>query len=296
MSTVEEEEVASAESQALDTVDQPDPFLDRVVVPVDGSPFAERALPVGAQLAAETGARLVLLEVVTKPRDAELAIHYLDDLARRHGAAGWDAARGEDTASAIVTAAGGDRSGLACLATHGRDRSTALVGSVATGVLDRTTRPVLLVGPKARPPCAGDAPIVVAVDGSSDDRAVVAVASDWARALARPLVVATVAEPVPESFEPGRPLDRMRGPAHPEAYVAGLAGEAGATAVRSTVDYDPVSVRGGLVRLVDRTAGLLVLGAHRRTRPLRALVGSHAARIVHDIEVPALVVPLGTGR
>jgi nucleotide-binding universal stress UspA family protein len=40
---------------------------------------------------------------------------------------------------------------------------------------------------------------------------------------------------------------------------------------------------------------LLVVGSHRRTRPLRALFGSHTPRIVHDIEVPALVVPLDAG-
>ena len=166
---------------------------------------------------------------------------------------------------------------------------------VASAVLDRTTQPIVLVGPNARPPCAGDAPIVVAVDGQPEDRAVVAVAADWARMLGRRLVVATVAEPVPGSFEPGRPPDRMRGPADPEAYVDSLAAGASAPAVDSLVVYDPISVRGGLVRMLDRTAGLLVAGAHRRTRPMRALVGSHVARIVHDIEVPALVVPLGIG-
>jgi nucleotide-binding universal stress UspA family protein len=289
------EEMTPAEAPLPGTVDRAAPFVDRIVVPVDGSPFAERALPVAAQLAAELGAPLHLFEVVGEPADTDRAIHYLDDLARRHGASGWNAARGDDTAAAIVAAARGDTPGLACLSTHGRDRSTALFGSVASAVLDRTTQPIVLVGPKARPPCAGDAPIVVAVDGQPEDRAVVAVAADWARMLGRRLVVATVAEPVPGSFEPGRPPDRMRGPADPEAYVDSLAAGASAPAVDSLVVYDPISVRGGLVRMLDRTAGLLVAGAHRRTRPMRALVGSHAARIVHDIEVPALVVPLGIG-
>jgi nucleotide-binding universal stress UspA family protein len=67
------------------------------------------------------------------------------------------------------------------------------------------------------------------------------------------------------------------------------------TRVDARVAYDPVSVRDGVVDLVDRTAALLVVGTHRRTRPRRAVVGSHAARIVHDLEVPALVVPLDAG-
>jgi len=102
---------------------------------------------------------------------------------------------------------------------------------------------------------------------------------------------------VPPSFREGRPLHRARGPADPEGYVADLAARAAdaSCTIDSRVAYDPISVRDGLVRLVDRTAALLVVGWHRRTRLLRALLGSHTARIVHDIEVPALVVPLDAG-
>jgi nucleotide-binding universal stress UspA family protein len=138
---------------------------------------------------------------------------------------------------------------------------------------------------------------VAAVDGSPDDRTVVGVAADWATALGRSLVVATVAEPVPGAFGPDRRVHRMRGPDDPEAYVSDLAAHARGRgrAADGVVVYDPISVRGGLVRHVDRTAALLVTGAHRRTRPRRALVGSRTARIVHDLEIPALVVPLGVG-
>jgi nucleotide-binding universal stress UspA family protein len=286
-------------SSAPDTVEHAVPFVARIVVPVDGSPFAERALPVAAWLAEEVGAPLHLVQVVARPSGAERAVHYLDDLARRYDAAGWNATQGDDPAAAIVAATHADRHrpGLACLATHGRDRSAALLGSVATSVLDRATEPVMVVGPEARPPCAADAPVVVAVDGSPEDRAVVGIAADWAATLGRRLVVVTVAGPMPGSFERGRPLHRVRRPDDAERYVAGLATgvDRPGCAVESLVVHDPISVRGGLLRLIDRTAGMLVIGAHRHTRPLRALVGSHAARIVHDIEVPAVVVPLGTG-
>lgn len=296
MTFTTDETALLARPSAPGTVEDPAPIMARIVVPVDGSPFAERALPVASWLAKEVGAPLHLVEVVARPGGAERAIHYLDGLARRYGAAGWDATRGSHPAAAIVAAINGDRRpGLACMATHGRDRSAALLGSVATAVLDRADRPVMMVGPNARPPCAADAPVVVAVDGSPEDRVVVAFAADWAAMLGRRLVVATVSELATRSFEPGRPLHWRRGPNDPEGYVAGLAAgvDRPGCAVDSLVVHDPVSVRGGLVRLLDRTAALLVAGAHRRTRPLRAVVGSHAARIVHDIEVPALVVPLG---
>lgn len=271
--------------------------LRRVVVPVDGSPFAERALPVASWIADALGASLHLVEVVDAGDGADNAIHYLGDLAHRHGAASWGVARGENPGSAIVAATAVERPSVACLATRGRDRSAAALGSVAMQVLDRSTEPVLLVGPEARPPSADDAPVVVAVDGTPGDSAVVRVAADWASRLGRRLVVVTVAEPVPGSYREDRPVRRARGPADPEAYVAQLADAAADRpgTVDARVVYDPVSVRDGVVRHVDRTTALLVLGTHRRTRPLRAVLGSHAARIVHDVEVPVLVVPLDAG-
>jgi nucleotide-binding universal stress UspA family protein len=61
------------------------------------------------------------------------------------------------------------------------------------------------------------------------------------------------------------------------------------------VAYDPINVRHGLIRILDRTAALVVLGSQRRTVPVRLLLGRHAARIVHDVAVPAVVVPLDAG-
>lgn len=267
-------------------------------MPVDGSPFAERALPVARWVAHALDAPLHLVEVVDDGDGADTAIHYLDDLARRHNAASWDVARGEHPGSAIVAASQVDPPSLVCLATHGRDRSAAALGSVAMQVLGHSAEPVLLVGPVARPPCAADAPVVVAVDGAPDDCTVVRAATEWASRLRRRLVVATVAEPAPRPFRSDRLVRRARGPADPEAYVARLAADAAgaaSTAIEVRVVYDPVSVRAGVARLVDRTASLLVLGTHQRTRALRAVLGSHATRIVHDIEVPALVVPLDAG-
>jgi len=273
--------------------------VGRVVVSVDGSPFAERALPVATWAAQALGAAIHLVEVVSRPEDSEPAIHYVDGLARRHGVASWDVTQGDAVGAAIAAATVHERPSLACLATHGRDRSATLLGSVAASVLDHTTDPVMLVGPHARPPCASDAPVVVAVDGADDDLALVEVAVSWAATLRTRLVIATVAEPAPLSYRNERPRRRARGPADPERYVAALAAAAAAKWSRCTIDtrvaYDPVSVRDGLVQVTDRTAALLVIGSHRRSLPLRSLFGSHAARVIHDIEIPALVVPFGAG-
>jgi nucleotide-binding universal stress UspA family protein len=272
------------------------PALGRIVVPVDGSPVAERALPVAAWLADETGAPIHLLQVVAHPAGALDAIHALGDLARRCAAPTWEVAAGDDPGAAIAAAVGADRPGVVCMATHGRDRSAAVLGSVAGAVIDRATGPVMLVGPEARPPCADDAPIVTAVEGADDDVRVVEVAAAWAERLGRPLVVATVAEPALSPYLPGRPRARARAAEDPDALLARLVQAAGVSdSADARVVHDAVSVRDGLVRLVDRTTALLVMGSHRRVRPLRAVLGREAARVVHGCQVPVLVVPLRAG-
>jgi nucleotide-binding universal stress UspA family protein len=130
--------------------------LRRIVVPVDGSPFAERALPVETWIAQALATPIHLVEMVTRPAGTEPAIHYLDSLARRYAAPSWDVAPGDDPAAVIIAATDADPPSVACLATHGRDRSATILGSVAASVLDRTTDPVMLVGPEARPPCADE--------------------------------------------------------------------------------------------------------------------------------------------
>jgi nucleotide-binding universal stress UspA family protein len=271
--------------------------VTRIVVPLDGSPFAERALPVAGWVAAAVGPDVHLVEIVSCDEDAEGAIRYLDSVARRHHAAGWDVFQRDDVAEAVADAVDGSPGGMACMATHGRDRSTTLLGSVAASLLDRSSRPVLLVGPEARAVTAADAPVVVAVDGTTRDEALVPVALGWAARLARPLEIVTVAEPAPAGYREGAATQRARGPAEPEGYVESLVARSKGSGVlvASRVVYDPISVRDGLVPLLDRVAALVVLGSRHRLGVPRMVLGSHAARVVHDAGVPALAVPLPQG-
>jgi nucleotide-binding universal stress UspA family protein len=157
-----------------------------VVVPLDGSPFAERALPVGAWIAAAVGGDVHVVEVVPCDADeeAEAAIRYLDSVARSHGAAAWDVIERDDVGAALVDATDGSPGRLACLATHGAGRSL-LLGSVAVSLLERSRQPVVMVGPVARAVTAVDAPIVVAVDGMVGDDVLVRVALAWAPDIAQ---------------------------------------------------------------------------------------------------------------
>jgi nucleotide-binding universal stress UspA family protein len=294
----------TGDAVVLTGLDPPRPLVVRpvevahVVVPLDGSPFAERALPVGAWVAAAVGADVHLVEVVTcdAGEEAEGAIRYLDSVARSHRAAAWDVVERNDIGAALTDAMDRSTGRMACLATHGRGRSVP-VGSVAASLLERSSRAVVLVGPVARAVTAADAPIVVAVDGTTRDDVLVPVALGWAARLGRRLDVVTVAEPTPSGHVTGTRFQRARGPAEPERYVEALAARsdgAGVT-VAARVIYDPVSVRDGLVPFLDRTTALVVVGSRHRPGLGRMVLGSHAVRIVHDAAVPALVVPRPPG-
>jgi nucleotide-binding universal stress UspA family protein len=266
-----------------------------VLVPLDGSPFAERALPVAAWIAAGLAIDTHLMEVVPSAvgDEAEGAIRYLDRVARSHHAATWDVVERDDVGIALAEAVAGTPDRLPCLATHGRGRSLPL-GSVAVFLLQHSTRPAVLVGPDARVVTAADAPIVVAVDGTTRDDVLVPAALGWAARLQRPLEIVTIAEPAPAGYRAASRFRSARGPADPERYVESLAARAGneGVAVTEHVVYDPVSVRDGLVPFLDRTAALVVLGTRHRPSLGRMVLGSHAVRIVHDSAVPALVVPM----
>ena len=281
-------------------LDPPQPFVAlpievaHVVVPLDGSPFAERALPVGAWIAAGVGGDVHLVQVVPCDADeeAEGAIRYLDAIGRSHATA-WDVLESDDVGSALADAVSRSPGHLACLATHGRGRSL-LLGSVAVSLLEHSARPVTLIGPMARAVTAIDAPIVVAVDGTAGDDVLVPVALGWAARLGRDLDVVTVAEPAPSGPVGGARMHTHRGPARPDRYVESLAARADGTdvPVSSRVIYDPVGVRDGLVSFLNRTAALVVLGSHHRPGLGQMVLGSNAIHIVHDAAVPAMVVPL----
>jgi nucleotide-binding universal stress UspA family protein len=272
--------------------------IGHIVVPLDGSPFAERALPVAQWVAAALGADVHLLEVVASGDDegAEGAIRYLDSVCRRHHAATWDVVQRSDVAEALADAVTGSPGRLACLATHGRGRS-ATIGSVAVSLLDRSSAPVLLVGPEARSVTATDAPVVVAVDRTAHDRAVVPVALGWAARLARQLDIVTVAgRAQPRRSETGE-QEHSSSAGEPQGYLESLAVRtqgSGVPAVARVV-RDAVSVRAGLASLLDRTAALVVLGSRQQEGLGRMAPPSCSAGIVHDAAVPALVVPLRPG-
>lgn len=184
---------------------------------------------------------------------------------------------------------------LGCIATHGRDRSEVLVGSVAHDVLDRVDEPVLLVGPVSVWNDDSAAPVVAAVDGSPGDASVVGAAAGWAKRLRTRLHLVTVAEPAPDLASGAAPR-RSHGPDRPVEHLEALAAYSRRHGVETTLAVldDPVVVAGPVVAETERVgASLVVVGAVRHRGLRRVVLGSHAARIVHHSPALVLAVPVG---
>jgi nucleotide-binding universal stress UspA family protein len=129
----------------------------RVLVPLDGSPLSEAALPWAAEVATELGAEVVLVRVVPARLDETSA--YLSVVAEQLEAAyaqkAWSVRvrveLGMDVGTTIARLADEERADMIVMGTHGRSGVPRFVlGSVADGTLRHARVPVLLVGPAMR--------------------------------------------------------------------------------------------------------------------------------------------------
>jgi nucleotide-binding universal stress UspA family protein len=145
--------------------------IETVLIPLDGSAFAEQALVLVQRLFGKTGLNLVLLRVVETQRARGAYEHptadeyvqsvqheasaYLEEKARQLGILGYTVTcdLGEGRVAACVNGSahtfGVD---LIALATHGSsaDLRRFVLGSVAEQVLHEADRPLLLVRPPTR--------------------------------------------------------------------------------------------------------------------------------------------------
>lgn len=265
------------------------PFTD-ILVPLDGSDIAERALRPALTLAERTGVPLRV--IMRAAQDDGEAAAYLDAVADRHaGVAGVETTlvRHGSVPDAILEGVGLDT--LVCMSSHGRGRvAGALLGGVADALLRTTDLPVLVVGPRVED-IALAGRVVACLDGSSESERVLEPAHAWAAAFGLPLWLVGVAEP-------GAPAEwTTAGDAMESAALARLAGR-----LPGAVEWETFHSRHPARELVERSASaaaptsMLVMASHGRTGWDRLRLGSVTAAVVHDAPVPVLVVPAGPSR
>jgi nucleotide-binding universal stress UspA family protein len=264
----------------------PAPFSD-ILVPLDGSPAAERALDPACGLARRVGVPLRLLSRIL-PGEAEERTAYLAGLARRLVAGAEVGTRLVDRESipdAIIDSLGPGT--LVCISSHGRGGvARGVMGSVTEALLRMIERPTLVIGPNAGSPRPLDGRVVACIDGSPESEQAIEPARQWADALDRPLWLIEVADPTRTA------ADVLLHDVVESGHLAVLARAAGGTS-----EWDVLHGKSPARALADLAASkadpvaLLVMATHGRTGWDRLRLGSVTIATVHSAPVPVLVVP-----
>jgi nucleotide-binding universal stress UspA family protein len=128
--------------------------LSSVLVPLDGSPFAEAVLPYAENLAERLGLEVVLVQALRSDEQeaAREASRYLENIAERLGGVGikarWEIITG-DAAQEIAKMAQQTPDTMIALASHSRSGiSRWVTGSVAEELLRESGNPVLVISSK----------------------------------------------------------------------------------------------------------------------------------------------------
>ncbi|MBI3976961.1 MAG: universal stress protein [Chloroflexi bacterium] len=282
-----------------------------ILVPLDGSSLAERALPYAVPLARAMGGHLVLVRAVaahtfpgTDPTEAQVALTQqaesdLTAVAERVRADGVEAESVvyyDDPVSAILDAARRREAKLIVMSTHGRSGlGRWIYGSVADQVLRRAEAPVLLMPATADRRWSGGARrILVPLDGSDLAEEALILAAELARGLAAELYLLQVVEPPTSAYAEGYAFTEFD--PEPELvgarrYLEGCAvglRAAGRNVTVQSVLGQPAQAVATIAR--EQSADLIVMATHGRGGLARLVMGSVATGILQRSTVPLLLV------
>ncbi|MBI4525693.1 MAG: universal stress protein [Deltaproteobacteria bacterium] len=165
-------------------------MIDRIIVCLDGSLFAEQILPYARGIVGATGAALTLLRVLEVERQFAAAERYVQGLARHLGVEGKLKRGFENVPAAVLEELRERPAALPAITTHGRGGLLqAAIGSVALSVIRGADRPVFLYRPRA-PASAGVADktltistVVAPLDGSDYSAKILPFAGEIAKLL-----------------------------------------------------------------------------------------------------------------
>jgi nucleotide-binding universal stress UspA family protein len=261
-------------------------LYQEVVVPLDGSTFAERALGPAVSLARRDGAPVTIVGVVRPDGEVEEHKRYLREIANRLGPTVHDTCviLGQDPALGILRVAHERPRVLICMSSHGRSGlGEVFLGSVAANVVRAATRPLLLVGRHCLDRELAFETLFVPIDGSEASAAILPEAVAWTKTFGLRLWLGQVVEPRTSGLGPDVQEDN---------YLRGQARELAGQGVKAAWDVlhgtDPARAIVDYVAAQDMS--LLAVGTHGRGGWARLAIGSTAAQLVHDSPCPVLMV------
>jgi nucleotide-binding universal stress UspA family protein len=276
--------------------------MKRIMVPTDGSPESEKAVPIAQQIARAQNAEVVLIHVlqpialeftgVEAPADPDLYETLLQSMEGQARAdldrlrtslesdsvrARWLAPRGF-AASTLLDYERKELPDLLVMATHGRTGLARFaLGSVADRLVREGTVPVLLVR-RETPADATMASAIVMLDGSDVAERALPVVEQLA---GKPLRSITLFRAVMEPDERGTALAYLKTVAARFVFA-----DAGVEMACTVAVGDPRQT----VAQIARGHDLVILATHGRGGFDRLRHGSVAEAIVRELENPTLLV------
>jgi nucleotide-binding universal stress UspA family protein len=275
--------------------------LHRILVPLDGSELAERALIYATAMARPTAAKIVLLRAAMSHTLVGVdgqerrvgAIHEAEDYLARVRADLVESVTNVETvvpyghpAECIADHARLQSTDLIVMSTHGRTGPARLLfGSVAEAVVARTTVPVFLERawhPLVREPRVGQgSSVALLLDGSPMAEVAIDVAAQLALHFGTQLAIVRIAVG-----------EEGSAPAH--AYLEGIRAETGERYPVVPVVTDAPAGANALDeidRFLKQTQpALVVMATHGRTGLRRAVMGSVAGHVLRHDTVPLVLV------
>ena len=271
------------------------PDYASVLVPLDGSDLAARALATARWLADRLGAGVHLVSATAAPSDRDAHVGILEAQRARVPGATLHLSEATDAGTAIVSLARELDPCLVCMSTHGRSRTAALVGSTTVRVATELAAPLVAVGSRVRSASLSADRVVVTLDGWPAAERAIPPAAEWAKRLGVRLTLVTSADPLLVSQEDGSRHGDHYGPSHdPQTYLSDLARRPELAAVPTDVQVlwssaaPHVSVG---AHLDSHPASLVVATSHIRRRLARLALGSKAAKLIHRSPAPVLILP-----
>jgi nucleotide-binding universal stress UspA family protein len=265
-------------------------MFDRILVCLDGSPLAEKILPLAKEIARGKGAQVVLLRVVGDSKELLAEESYMRQRADLLGVP-IRFLIAPDPAAAIIEELEKNPRATAALTTHGRTAwGEALLGSVALKVIRGARRPVLLY----RPPPESSATsskittLVVTLDGSQFSEKIVPAAIEIAKSLdSRIMLVQALPTESTQTVRAQLPS----GDVLESSYLQGKAAE-----IKKKYGIEPSwdVLHGEAGEAICRYVkgmedALLAMTSHARRGVERALFGSVAAACIRKAGAPVLI-------
>lgn len=261
--------------------------MQHFIVPVDGSTESWRVVDVAVELARRCAGRIEIVEVVFDPSvPSEVERRLATELDERSivdvDVTSTVELSTAGVADAIRETVAKSPGSTVMMASRGRGRSAALLGSVAEELLRQLDGPILIVGPQSE---VSDfsGPIIVTADGSDTSEAAIPIAAAWSLELgAAAHVVQVVTDGGTQTDDDGVP-----------AYLASLAGRFSTLSGRSAES----TVLTG--RDIDATvaeyarsigASMIVTSTHGRSGTSRFVLGSTASGFVRCAPCPVLAI------